>query len=76
MTSSINFRKTRKGYSADYQRADGLGYEQRYYSRVVLQELCRYYGWSTPEDSSTDDLSIAEELIIGGMVKPYRVVSL
>jgi hypothetical protein len=74
--SNINFRKTAKGYSADYQRKDGFGWERLLYRASDLHNLAKHYGWQSADDVTADGISFAEMLIVQGGVTPYRVVSL
>lgn len=72
--SSINFRPTGRSYSAEYQRADGFGYETRYYRRADAARLATRYGWTSPDDVvPAEGWTIAEAMIVGGIVRPYRV---
>lgn len=72
--SNINFRVTRKGYSADYQRRDGFGFERRYYRRTDVQAWAESYGWdSCDQIVPHEEWTVAEMLIQGGVPTPYRV---
>ena len=76
---SINFRKTAKGYSADYQRKDGFGFglERRFFRASDMNDLARHYGWgSADEVLPGDEMSFAEMIIEQQGATPYRVVSL
>lgn len=68
--SNINFRKTNKSYSADYQRKDGFGLERRFFRAADVNDLARHYGWEFADET------LAEALIVQQVVTPYRVVSL
>ncbi len=75
--SNINFRKTAKGYSADFQRRDGFGWERWLYRASDLDSLAKHYGWQSADEMvSSDGVSFAEMLIVQGAANPYRVVSL
>lgn len=72
--SNVNFRKTPKGYSADYQRADGFGLERRYYSQSDMDSLARHHGWeSADQEVPGEGWTVAEMLIVGGAIRPFRV---
>lgn len=72
--SNINFRKTAKGYSADYQRDDGFGFERRYYRASDLHAAARHFGWESADDEVPgENRTVAEMLINGREVQPYRV---
>ena len=74
MTDSPNFRKTAKGYSADYQRNDGLGLERRYYGAPEVNHAAAQYKWASADDIVPGEgWTVAEMLIVGGVVAPYRV---
>ena len=74
--TNINFRKTAKGYSADDQSNNGLGRERRLYRASDLNNLAQHYGWESAEDEANDEISFAEMMILHGVARPYRVVSL
>lgn len=75
--SNVNFRKTAKGYTADYQRRDGFGLERRYYRRADVIERAEHYGWDSPDqDVPGEGWTIAESLIVGGAVRPYRIAEI
>lgn len=73
--SNVNFRKTEQGYSADFQRKDGFGFERRYYRADELNEIAQRYGWqSADEEVPGEGWTVAEMLIVGGgACAPYRV---
>ena len=73
--SNVNFRKTQNGYSADYQRNDGFGFERRYFRASDMQSLAKHHGWNSADDEVPGEgWTVAEMLIVGGAVRPYRVV--
>jgi hypothetical protein len=75
--TNINFRKTPKGYSADFQRNDGFGFERRFFKASDLHNLAMHYGWQSADDKvHTDECTVAEMLIVQDGAKPYRVVFL
>lgn len=74
--SSINFRKTAKGYSADYQRNDGFGLERRYYRASEMADLAAHHGWDSADAIVPGEgWTVAEMLIVGGAIRPYRVAA-
>lgn len=75
--SNVNFRKTAKGYSADYQRNDGFGFERRYYSADALNKAAAHYKWASADEVVPGEgWTVAEMLIVGRVVMPYRVTSI
>ena len=73
--SNINFRKTAKGYSADYQRNDGFGWERRYYRAADVESMARHYGWeSAGQEVHGEGWTVAEMLVThNSSLRPYRV---
>jgi hypothetical protein len=74
--TNINFRKTPKGYSADFQRNDGLGMERRFFRASDMNNLAQHYGWTSADDVTVDGITFAEMLITQDGVTPYRVATL
>ena len=75
--SNVNFRKTPKGYTADYQRADGFGFERRHFRASDINDLAKHYGWQTADDEVPgEEWTVAEMLIVGGAIRPYRVTTI
>jgi len=76
--SNINFRTTPKGFSADWQRADGFGFERHYYRRSDIKDLAQHYGWaSCDDDVPGEGWTVAEMLIqMSDYPQPYRTVTL
>lgn len=73
----MTFRKTRKGYSYDYQCLDGINFERRYYRKKDVEECAKHFRWSSlDEQVHGEDITVAELLIEGNQVLPYRVVKL
>lgn len=74
--SNINFRTTPKGYSADFQRTDGL--ERRYYRRADINALAQHYRWASCDDEVPGEgWTVAEMLIqMSDDPQPYRTVTL
>lgn len=75
--SNINFRITFKGYSADWQRRDGSGFERHFYRWSDINSLAKHYGWqSCDEEVPGEGWTVAEMLIqMNDQVRPYRVVT-
>lgn len=75
--NTINFRKHSKTYSADYQRLDGFGLERRFYRISDVDKEARGLGWDSPDEVvPLEDCTVAEMLIRGRVVTPFRVVRL
>ena len=76
--SQINFRITPKGFSADFQRADGFGFERRHYRRADINALAQHYGWASCDDEVPGEgWTVAEMLIqMSDDPQPYRTVTL
>lgn len=75
--SNVNFRRTNKGYSAEYQRSNGFGFETRYYRREDVESYIAQakLGWDSPDqDVPGEGWTVAEMLIVGDAIRPYRVV--
>lgn len=74
--SNVNFRKTRKGYSAQYQRQDGFGFETRYFKGEEITELAQKHGWKSPDEQVPgENWTVAEMLIVGQALRPYRIAT-
>lgn len=74
--SNVNFRKTAKGYSADYQRNDGFGFERRHYRNEDANRVAQGFGWKDADvEVPGEGWTVAEMLIVGGQLTPYRVTS-
>lgn len=71
--SNINFRKTAKGYAANFQRADGLGLETRYYRREEVRDAIN--GNDPDAWYIEGEITNAEVAIIERHALPYRVVA-
>jgi len=75
--SNINFRRTLKGYSADWQRRNGFGFERHFYRWSDIDSLARHHGWASPDDEVPGEgWTVAEMLIqMSDDARPYRVVT-
>lgn len=74
--TNVNFRKTAKGYTADYQRNDGFGFEPRHYKATDVEKIATGFGWqSADQQVHGEEWTVAEMLIVGGQVRPYRITS-
>ena len=72
--SDINFRKTGKSYSVDYQRNNGCGFERRFYRIEDVNNCAKDHGWSSADDQvHGEEWTVAEMFITCQVVQPYRV---